>query len=1639
MPAIRSHEPLLQPQGGVCQVQWQPPHQGMQGRGQVKCANCQKVHVASYRQCETRVAFLEKRSSAPIGQRTSAGPVTQRRQWSAARPVATNYSFSQALGNQQESDQIGSNIGTRQTGTNTAMFPMPAIRSHEPLLQPQGGVCQVQWQPPHQGMQGRGQVKCANCQKVHVASYRQCETRVAFLEKRSSAPIGQRTSAGPVTQRRQWSAARPVATNYSFSQALGNQQESDQIGSNIGTRQTGTNTAMFPMPAIRSHEPLLQPQGGVCQVQWQPPHQGMQGRGQVKCANCQKVHVASYRQCETRVAFLEKRSSAPIGQRTSAGPVTQRRQWSAARPVATNYSFSQALGNQQESDQIGSNIGTRQTGTNTAMFPMPAIRSHEPLLQPQGGVCQVQWQPPHQGMQGRGQVKCANCQKVHVASYRQCETRVAFLEKRSSAPIGQRTSAGPVTQRRQWSAARPVATNYSFSQALGNQQESDQIGSNIGTRQTGTNTAMFPMPAIRSHEPLLQPQGGVCQVQWQPPHQGMQGRGQVKCANCQKVHVASYRQCETRVAFLEKRSSAPIGQRTSAGPVTQRRQWSAARPVATNYSFSQALGNQQESDQIGSNIGTRQTGTNTAMFPMPAIRSHEPLLQPQGGVCQVQWQPPHQGMQGRGQVKCANCQKVHVASYRQCETRVAFLEKRSSAPIGQRTSAGPVTQRRQWSAARPVATNYSFSQALGNQQESDQIGSNIGTRQTGTNTAMFPMPAIRSHEPLLQPQGGVCQVQWQPPHQGMQGRGQVKCANCQKVHVASYRQCETRVAFLEKRSSAPIGQRTSAGPVTQRRQWSAARPVATNYSFSQALGNQQESDQIGSNIGTRQTGTNTAMFPMPAIRSHEPLLQPQGGVCQVQWQPPHQGMQGRGQVKCANCQKVHVASYRQCETRVAFLEKRSSAPIGQRTSAGPVTQRRQWSAARPVATNYSFSQALGNQQESDQIGSNIGTRQTGTNTASLQYPGSEGRLSPDQDAPWGCGEDGFLVRAGEYEYLWMPFGMKTAPTTFQRLMDEFLEGLDPNTIQIYMDDIVVFSRSVEDHGRHLAQLLHRLQEFGLRASEEKSSFFQSELKFMGHTMSERGVSTNCEKIRAVSALPLPKDPKEVKSFQGMVGYYRRFMPNLADKLAPWTRLVRKSSSSNHTCGAGDSKITRWKETLAAYDFDIDHTRGAENVVADCQSRLINATSTDDPQDASEAPEPFALRHLREWAESGPDLEVGKPAGLRHLREWAESGPDLPPTEPGPSGVQEQRPTEDGVRRLTWGREMLNSKRRQVVLETGTGDGVVTTEMATFMLDDTTYYVYVESAPEREQLERLYAAGRLGNTRWEWTLNRVRTVTDTTEQVDIVRTYHVGKTNHRGNNHWTSWNPMFWAGLRVLTMMDRLTQFAFAHQLRNKTACTGLLSFFGTVGLPGTLVVNRGREFHNARVKSLLEELGIRAHITTPGHPRSHGTVERLHSTMAEHLRLLKLERGLEGSEAVARAVLAYNQSVHVATDAIPLELMQTWQMLTGSPPPDVVLGRAGEVTRESKEKRVHRINNAKAPNRWDRIRVGDDTWVKNWYRRRKEDPKFVGPFRVLKKLVKFRIKIRDVATGRTQYVHVNETRVPSSANRRASRSDSDTY
>ena len=118
----------------------------------------------------------------------------------------------------------------------------------------------------------------------------------------------------------------------------------------------------------------------------------------------------------------------------------------------------------------------------------------------------------------------------------------------------------------------------------------------------------------------------------------------------------------------------------------------------------------------------------------------------------------------------------------------------------------------------------------------------------------------------------------------------------------------------------------------------------------------------------------------------------------------------------------------------------------------------------------------------------------------------------------------------------MPFGLNNAISTFQRLMDEFSVGLG-ESIQMYMDDVIVFSRTETEHSRHLRELLKYLERFGLKVARETTSFFQPQVKLLGHVVSWAGVAPNLEKVKAIENMPLPRNVKEIGTFLGMVNYY----------------------------------------------------------------------------------------------------------------------------------------------------------------------------------------------------------------------------------------------------------------------------------------------------------------------------------------------------------------------------------------------------------------------------------------------------------------------------------------------------------------------
>jgi len=154
----------------------------------------------------------------------------------------------------------------------------------------------------------------------------------------------------------------------------------------------------------------------------------------------------------------------------------------------------------------------------------------------------------------------------------------------------------------------------------------------------------------------------------------------------------------------------------------------------------------------------------------------------------------------------------------------------------------------------------------------------------------------------------------------------------------------------------------------------------------------------------------------------------------------------------------------------------------------------------------------------------------------------------------------FICPRGMYRYKTMPFGLCNAGATFQRLMDVVMSGLHFDVCLVYLDDVILFSSSTEEHLERLVRILDRFRSAGLKLKPEKCSLMQRSVSFLGHVVSGDGIATDPEKIRVVAEWPVPISIKEVRSFLGLSGYYRRFVKGYADIAAPLHALLKKDQA-----------------------------------------------------------------------------------------------------------------------------------------------------------------------------------------------------------------------------------------------------------------------------------------------------------------------------------------------------------------------------------------------------------------------------------------------------------------------------------------------
>lgn len=180
----------------------------------------------------------------------------------------------------------------------------------------------------------------------------------------------------------------------------------------------------------------------------------------------------------------------------------------------------------------------------------------------------------------------------------------------------------------------------------------------------------------------------------------------------------------------------------------------------------------------------------------------------------------------------------------------------------------------------------------------------------------------------------------------------------------------------------------------------------------------------------------------------------------------------------------------------------------------------------------------------------------------------------------------FSTALGHFQFTRMPFGLKNAPATFQRAMNSILSDYIGTICFVYLDDIIIIGKSLKEHILNLAKVLKRLAEFNLKIQLDKCEFMKRETEFLGHVITQEGIKADPEKITKILNWKLPENPKEIKQFLGLCGYYRRFIKDYAKIVKPMTKFLKK-----------DEKVDKNDESFKAAFIELKNIISSDQILA----------------------------------------------------------------------------------------------------------------------------------------------------------------------------------------------------------------------------------------------------------------------------------------------------------------------------------------------------------------------------------------------------------------------------------------------------------
>ena len=240
----------------------------------------------------------------------------------------------------------------------------------------------------------------------------------------------------------------------------------------------------------------------------------------------------------------------------------------------------------------------------------------------------------------------------------------------------------------------------------------------------------------------------------------------------------------------------------------------------------------------------------------------------------------------------------------------------------------------------------------------------------------------------------------------------------------------------------------------------------------------------------------------------------------------------------------------------------------------------------------------------------------------------------------------FVSRYGLYEYTVMSFGLTNAPAYFMYMMNKvFMEYLDKFVV-VFLDDILVFSKNEEEHAEHLRLVLQKLRENQLYAKLSKCEFWLKKVSFLGHVISEGGISVDPSKIKDVLDWKTPENVSEVRSFLGLAGYYRRFVEGFSKIAKPMTELLEKDKTFEWTAACEASFQELRKRLTTAPVLTMPDITKPFSIYCDASGKGIGCVLMQEGHVVA-----YASRQLRKHEVNYPTHDLELLAVVHALKIW----------------------------------------------------------------------------------------------------------------------------------------------------------------------------------------------------------------------------------------------------------------------------------------------------------------------------------------------------------------------------------------------------